>query len=61
MVLGRNRQSRVLAFPVENFLIDLFADYSYMKFNFHTTQGKVVRTSANFSGWSLGLSIGYAF
>ncbi len=47
--------------PTKVFFIDLFGDYSYMNFNFHGSSKKVVRHNVNFSGWSVGGGIGWAF
>jgi hypothetical protein len=47
--------------PTECFFIDLFGDYSYMKFNFHGGSKKVVRHDVDFSGWSFGSGIGWLF
>jgi hypothetical protein len=43
----------------KSFFADIFTDYSYMRFDFHGGQGKVIRQHVNFSGWSLGGAIGY--
>jgi hypothetical protein len=46
--------------PTKVFFIDIFGDYSYMNFKFHSSK-KVVRHNVNFSGWSVGGGIGWAF
>jgi hypothetical protein len=47
--------------PTQGFFIDIFGDYSYMKFDFHGGSKKVVRHNVDFSGWSVGGGIGWAF
>lgn len=51
----------LIFFPVKHFSVDIFADYSYMKFDFGNSGGNVIRTDANFSGWSFGGALGVAF
>lgn len=58
---GGNGKVGLLFFPLKHFLIDVFVDYSYMKFDFHNGHHKVVRTDVDFSGWSIGAAVGYAF
>jgi hypothetical protein len=46
----------------EHLFIDLFTDYSFMKVDFHHTDGgRVIRHQADLSGWSIGAGIGYRF
>ena len=52
---GGIAKAGVILFTNHTFLVDLFADYSYMKFDHHGS-GEV-----NFSGWSVGGAIGIAF
>lgn len=50
-------------FNYRSFFFDLFTDYTYiqqMHFH-HTADHKVTRQSADVSGWSIGLGIGYRF
>ena len=47
--------------PAKSFFIDLFGDYSYMKFDFHNGNKKVVRHNVDFSGWSVGGGLGWLF
>lgn len=51
----------LLFFPIKHFSVDLFADYSYMKFDFHKGERKVIRRDVDFSGWSFGGALGFAF
>ncbi len=46
-------------FPTNYLFIDVFSDFSYMKFHFHNVR-KVVRHDPNFSGFSVGVAIGVA-
>jgi hypothetical protein len=50
----------VYFFSRHSFFVDLFADYSYMKFHFHNGSGKTVSHDVNFSGWAAGGAIGFA-
>lgn len=46
----------------QSFFIDLFSSYSYINISNHTTyEKKVYDHSANLSGYSFGLGIGYRF
>jgi predicted HicB family RNase H-like nuclease len=47
--------------PTQGFFIDIFGDYSYMKFDFHGGSKKVVLHNVDFSGWSVGGGIGWTF
>ena len=46
-------------YPIKHLFVDVFTDYSYMKFNFSGCFEKVVFSSPNFSGISAGVAIGY--
>ncbi|MBS0621028.1 MAG: hypothetical protein JSS61_06180 [Verrucomicrobia bacterium] len=47
-------------FPIRSLFFDFFADYSYMKFDLHGCGKKTVCQDVNFSGFSFGVSIGWA-
>jgi len=54
----------LLVHPMDWFSIDLFTNYSYMKFDFHKRHEgeiRVIRHDVDFSGWSFGGSIGMTF
>ena len=51
----------VILFSNKAILLDIFADYSYMKFNFPQNSGIVIRNDVDFSGWSAGASLGLAY
>jgi hypothetical protein len=48
-------------FTFDNFLIDLFGEYSYAKIDFHPHRQGTYTPSVQISGVSVGLGIGYQF
>jgi hypothetical protein len=51
-----------LGYVYDSLFIDVFADYTYTKIHFHNTDnGRVIRRTADISGFSWGAGIGYRF
>ncbi len=47
--------------PESNFVIDLFAEYSYVQLDFHTERTNIYGESAQLGGLTFGLGLGYGF
>lgn len=50
-----------LAYFTERFFIDLFADYSFIRINYHHSDKRVVHHKGDLSGFSFGAGLGYKF
>lgn len=50
-----------LFFPLENFVIDFFGEYSYVKMHFHPDHTNVFGRSIQVGGFAFGAGLGYAF
>lgn len=57
---GATAKIGLIVFLKHQFFIDVFSDYCFMKFYIPNTTTRVVRNDIDFSGFSLGASIGWA-
>lgn len=48
-------------FPMKNFVVDIFGEYSYKKLHFHAHKKNVVGETAQVGGFTFGVGLGYAF